>query len=387
MRGPSDSPYVSSPAARAPLPSASVSDLRAEQNMALRMHDSRINHPVAPRAAAAAAMAPSRPAARVAPAPARSAAPVAQPPAPAHTASPAAPVAATPAVSTSTTTAAAPTSEAAPAAAYKPVEDLGAARRAAFMGEADTAMGMKKVRELLANEAGINPADVNKYKVSQLESMALAKRGGNGGNWSASIDPEKTKAALSGGTPLNTAAFTDPRASEAVAKAGITYEPSSLPQDAWAKATEPIPDKSFGMDFAVQPWGAPLTRDVGGPAAQPTTPSPGSVDNYMRAQTRDVLQKAVQEGRYREPVDLTPQTTTFGKVGEVSASAMIEAFHNAGEPAPLDAATASMMPMATDVLGTRKPRMASGSLGYRDTSKMAPLVANAWSPAIAGLPR
>ena len=88
MRGPSDSPYVSSPAARAPLPSASVSDLRAEQNMALRMHDSRINHPVA------------------------------QPPAPAHTASPAAPVAATPAVSTSTTTAAAPTSEAAPAAAY-----------------------------------------------------------------------------------------------------------------------------------------------------------------------------------------------------------------------------------------------------------------------------
>jgi hypothetical protein len=335
--------------------------LRAQQNQAIRQHDAntRADHRRVPDVAATRRQALVQQAT-----PQRAMAAAAQPP-------PAAPAPA------GKTLAIAPTPAATAASTYKPVADLGAARRAAFMGAADTATGMNEVRKLLAAEAGIADGDRNKYKVAQLEEMAMKRR--EGANWAAPLGPQVADALKPQG---DLSAFTNPAAEGIAQKAGVNFDASKMMQVDWdPQAVAGIADGSFGRDFAVPATGAPLTRDVAAVTAE-------GASNWLSGFTSKLLQDEVTSGAYRQPVNLMDKPLVIGSKSTmaVDPSATIAAFQQAGQPAPIDIKTAAML-AATDgglIGGKRARKMAN--LGFLDPARL-PELQTPFRPAVAGSPR
>jgi len=275
------------------------------------------------------------------------------------------------------TLAMAPPPAATAASAYKPVDDLGAARRAAFMGAADTATGMNEVRKLLAAEAGIPDGDRNKYKVAQLEEMAIKRR--EGANWSTPLAPQVADAFKNQG---DAGAFTTPAAEGIAQRAGAGIDANTLHQVDWnPQVAAGLSDGSFGRDFAVPAGGAPLTRDV-------AALTPESANAWLSGFTSKLLQDDVVSGAYKLPVNLQSEPLVIGSKSTMAADpgSMIAAFHNAGEPASIDFKTAAML-AATDggLIGGKRARR-TGNLGFLDPARLAPLQ-KAFVPAVAGSPR
>ena len=251
------------------------------------------------------------------------------------------------------------------------------------MGAGDTAQGMNEVRKLLAAEAGIADADRNKYKVAELERLAIERRSGKGNNWATDISSEQAQAAFKGQPAVDVNAFTSPAMAGMAEKAGVNFDPKTFGNADWGQVSG---DKAFGWDYAVPAGGSPLTRDVA--PASPMTPE--ATGQWMSNYTNKLLQDQVSSGEYKLPVQMGTQPIVHGNsANAINPSAMIEAFANAGEKPPLSTGTAeALVAGAADVLGGgRKGRLGSSRLGYFPAQNLPPLAIDPWRPAIAGSPR
>lgn len=292
---------------------------------------------------------------------------------PAAATTPAAPTEKAPTgVSPAAATASAP-AVTAPAAAsggsYKPVADLGEARRRAFMDAPDTATGMKRVRELLGSEAGVDPMELNKFSVAELEKRALERRSAT--NWSTELS-NSTKAFNSESPDL-------------LGKLGIESRPMQFEdnpfQGSTANATAFNTDKTFGFDFAVAAGGSPLVREIVENAGQSPFTKEG-LGNWFSSYTNGLLDEQARSGEINKPVEMLGTPLVIGSRDQgVSPSSYIEAFQNAGEPAPIDGKTAAVAKaIGSDVIGGGRRRL-SGNLGFRDPASLPPLLKGAYQAA------
>lgn len=278
-----------------------------------------------------------------------------------------APTGVSPAVAT-TSAPAVTAGAAASGGSYKPVADLGEARRRAFMDAPDTATGMKRVRELLGSEAGVDPMELNRFSVAELEKRALERR--NATNWSTELS--------------NTAkAFTE--APDVASKLGIGAKPMQFEgnpfEGSTANATAFATDKTFGFDFAVAAGGSPLVREIVETASNSPFTKEG-LGNWFSSYTNALVDEQARSGEINKPVEMLGKPLVIGnKEQGVSPSSYIEAFQNAGEPAPIDGKTAAVAKaIGGDVIGGGRRRL-SGNLGFRDVASLPPLVKGAYQAA------
>jgi hypothetical protein len=260
-------------------------------------------------------------------------------PAPEVAPQPAATPAATPPVAV--TPAVAPASAPPAADAYKPVADLAAARRQAFMGNSSSADGMMAVRKLLAKEAGIE--NFNKGSIADLEKAAMARR------QSLGLGAENTEATRAMEIQQNT--------------------DTNTPRTAMAPTPGGTPDQ---------------------PAWAPTALEAVSAPDYSRAfQERSRQIGAASLFRQLEPVDARIQPVVLGKDTQApNFEAGLAAHAAEGIDAPLTPGTfAALEAGAVNGFGfnERLGDRTKASLGFIDPAKLPPLK-QAFGPSIAGAP-